>query len=112
MRNLLITSIVTIVMSYILPGITVETFLSALLFAFILGITNGLIGTIIKTMGCLLAILTLGLFNLIVNGAMVLLADKFVDGVQIDGLFTAIILSIVISIFSTGETRFSRDSYE
>ena len=84
--------------------------MSALIFAFILGITTGIIGKIIKTLGCLLTILTLGLFNLIVNGAMILLADNFVDGVLIEGMLTAIILSIVISIFATGETEANRNT--
>lgn len=110
MRKLLITTLVTIIMSYILPGIMVQSFMSALLFAFILGITNGIVGKIIKTLGCLLTFITLGLFNLFVNGAMVLLADSFVDGVYIDGFLTAIILSIVISLFATGDTEVDRNA--
>lgn len=111
MKNLLITTIVTIVMSYILSGIYVESFWSTLFFAFLLGIANGIIGKIIKTLGCLISLITLGLFNLLVNGAMVLLAANFVDGVRIDGYLTAIILSIVISLFATGETERER-AYE
>ncbi|WPC08127.1 phage holin family protein [Globicatella sp. PHS-GS-PNBC-21-1553] len=109
MKNLLITTVVTIVMSYILPGVTVNSFMGALIFAIILGITNGIIGKILKTVGCLLTIISLGLFNLVVNGAMVLLADNFVSDVHIEGLFTAIILSIVISIFTTTENKMELD---
>lgn len=105
MKNLLTTTIVTIIMSYLLPGIMVESFMSALFFAFILGIANGIIGKIIKTLGCLLTLITFGLFNLIVNGEMILLADNFVSGVHVNGLLTAIILSIAISIFTTSDNK-------
>ncbi len=101
MRKILITALTTLVMSYIVKGIVIDSLLTAVLFAIVLGLVNGTIGRLLKGLGCLLSFLSFGLFNLIINGAMVLLAARFLSGIHIDGLLTGILLSIVISIVST-----------
>lgn len=101
MMNLILTALVTLVMSQLVPGIQASSFWVAFLFALILGITNGILGNLIKFVGCLVNILTLGIFNLVVNALMIQLAAYFLDGMQIDGLFPAILLSIILSIFTT-----------
>ena len=99
--NLIITAIVTLILSHYLPGIVVSGFFSALFFALVLGIFNFFLGNILKLVGCLVNLITLGLFNAVINVFMVLLAAKMINGVYIDGFFSAAILAIAISFFTT-----------
>ena len=99
--NLIITAIVTLILSHYLPGIVVSGFFSALFFALVLGIFNFFLGNILKLVGCLVNLITLGLFNAVINVFMILLAAKMISGVSIDGFFSAAFLAIAISFFTT-----------
>ena len=48
-----------------------------------------------------ITIVTLGLFLLIVNALIILLADKLIDGFSVDGIWIAIIFSILLSILQS-----------
>ena len=101
MVNIIITAATTLLLSYILPGIEVSSQWGVLWFALVLGILNGTIGRLLKFMGCAVNFLTLGLFNLIVNALMVSLADALLDGIHINGFFTVILLSIILSVITS-----------
>ena len=65
------------------------------------GIVNVLIGTIIRILTLPLTILTLGLFSLLVNAALLRITDRFSDRLTIDEFFwTAIWAAIILSIVS------------
>lgn len=98
MKKLIIVSLTTLVATYILPGVEVEGIIPALFFAIILGLLNFTLGNFLKFSGCLINLLTLGLFNLIINTIMVLFADKFIDQMTIHGFLSALLLSVLIAI--------------
>lgn len=101
MLNIFVVTIVTLVMGYLLPGLYVSSFWGALLFALIFALINATIGRIIKFAGCALNLLTLGLFNLLINGLIVYMASGLISGVYIQNFFSAVILAVVISLFTT-----------
>lgn len=109
MLNIIITAATTLLLSYILPGIEVSSQWGVLWFALVLGILNGTIGHLLKFMGCAVNFLTLGLFNLIVNALMVSLADALLDGIHINGFFTVILLSIILSVITSYFNREEAD---
>jgi len=64
--------------AYLIPGIEVDGFVTALIFAVVLGIVNATLGVILKILTAPLNWLTLGLVSLVINVLMVLLVDKFI----------------------------------
>ena len=69
-------------------------FLAALL----LGLVNGFIRPIVILLTFPFTLVTLGLFLFVVNGAMVLLVDRVMDPMHVEGLGTAIVASLLVSI--------------
>jgi putative membrane protein len=87
------------------PGITaIDGWGTILVVALILGLVNALISPIIKLLTCPLIMLSLGLFTLIINAMMLLLAAAIARGVgigfQVDGFLPALLGSLVISVVS------------
>jgi putative membrane protein len=87
------------------PGITaVDGWGTVLIVALILGLVNALISPIIKLLTCPLILLSLGLFTLVINAMMLLLAAAIARGVgigfQVDGFVPALLGSVVISVVS------------
>lgn len=99
--RLLTTALVAYLLPYVLKGIHFDGFSTALIFAIVLGVLNLIVTPILKILGLPLTILTLGLFSLVINAAVVLLADQFIDGMTIDGFWWAFIFSIALSILTS-----------
>lgn len=98
--KLLVTAIAVLVAARIVPGIRVRSFGSALFFAGILAILNVLVGKLLVFLALPLILITLGLFLIVINGFLFWLADKIVEGVEVDGFGSAILGSLVTSFVS------------
>ncbi len=84
--------------SQIVPGFHVASLGSALVAAVVIGLVNATIGLVLKIVTLPLTVLTLGLFWLIINGLMLLLASQFVPGFIVMGFVPAFIGAIVLSL--------------
>src|SRR5258706_3081678 len=89
------------IVAKILPGIHLADFGSALVAAIIIGLVNALIKPVLLLLTLPISILTLGLFALIINAAMLLLASAISPGFKIDGFWWAFLGSILLSLVST-----------
>ncbi len=99
--RLIITAVVAYALPYVLTGIHIDGFSTAIVFAIVLGVLNLIVTPILKILGLPLTILTLGFFSLVINAAVVLLADYFIDGMKIEGFGWAFIFSIALSIITS-----------
>lgn len=99
--SLLLNTLAIIITAYVVPGIRVESFLSALLASIVLGIINTFIKPVLIFLTLPLTIITLGLFLFIVNAIVLRVTTLFVPGFMVDGWLPAIIGAIVLSIVST-----------
>lgn len=103
--NLLIRLLVTAVVAYLLakflPGIQFVDFTGAIIFAIVLGILNLIVTPILKLLGLPLTIITLGLFSLVINALVILIADYFVDSMNVNGFLWAFIFSIALSLVTS-----------
>ncbi len=95
---LLINGLVIYACAAVFSGIQVVGYGEAVVAALLLAVVNFLIRPVLVLLTLPITILTLGLFLLVINGAMVLLADWLLDGFNVNGLIWAIVLSIVLSI--------------
>ena len=85
---------------YVVPGVSVKNFGTALVAALILAFVNALIKPILILLTLPINILTLGLFILVINGLMFWLVSAVVKGFHISGFWPAFLAALVFSIFS------------
>ena len=99
--NLLITAVVVFILSKLLePHVVISSFGTAIIFALVLAFLNAIVKPLIIILTLPLTIITLGLFLLVINVLIILLADKFVEGIKIDGFLWAFIFGLLLSIIS------------
>jgi putative membrane protein len=96
----LITTLAILAVPYLISGVRVESFGSAMLTAAILGILNALVRPILIILTLPLTILTLGLFILIINALLFQLAGAIVPGMYVASFWSAFFASIIVSIVS------------
>ena len=95
--NWLIMTVAVIVASYILPGVTLAGFGTALLVALVLGLLNISIKPLLLILTLPINILTLGLFTLVINALIIMMASAIVPGFKVAGFWYSMLFSIVLS---------------
>jgi putative membrane protein len=88
------------VASRIVPGVHARSVTSLIAAGVILGLINALVRPILILLTIPLTLLTLGLFLFVVNGITVWLTAAFLKGVDVNGLWPAILASVVITVIS------------
>ena len=104
-RWLVITSVILLASS-LLSGIRVDSLLTAVMAAAVLGLINVFLRPILLILTLPLTILTLGIFAFILNALMLLLVSYFVPGFDVDGFFWAFLGALIISVVSWIANRF------
>jgi putative membrane protein len=88
------------------PHIVIDSYATAVVFVLILGILNAIIKPLLIILTLPITIITLGLFLLVINVLMVLLAGRFVSGIHIDGFLWAFIFGVLLSFISSTFSNF------
>jgi len=99
--RILISAIVAFGLSYILPGIHIDKFTTALKVALVLALLDTFLKPLLVILTFPITLLTLGLFLFIINGLIILLAHKFVPGFNVDSIWWAILFSLLLSIITS-----------
>lgn len=99
--KLLLNAMAVFVLAEILNGVYVDNYITSLIVAVVLSVLNVLVKPILIILTLPVTILTLGLFLFIVNAFIILLADKLIDGFRVDGMWTAILFSILLCILQS-----------
>lgn len=102
---------------YLVPGIHLDGGIGSFFgVALILGFVNAIIRPLLRALSCGLIVLTLGLFLLVINAAMLLLVEAIAQSVglrfQVEGFAAAFLGSIVISLISFLASLLLNDSDE
>lgn len=84
--------------SYLVPGVQVDGYLSAIIAAVLIAAANATIGLILRIFTFPLNVLTLGLISFIITVLMVLLVDQFMAGFNTSGFLSAALLAIVVAL--------------
>jgi len=95
------TAVAVIIAAYLLNGVHVDTTLTALIVALVLGLLNAIVKPILIILTIPITLVTLGLFLLVINILIVKLAAGIVSGFSVDGWFTALLFSFIVSIVSS-----------
>ena len=96
----LINAVALMAVAYLLPGIAVADFVTALVAALVLGLVNAVIRPILILLTLPVTLLTLGLFIFVINGLMFWFVGSFVSGFMVAGFWPGIFGAIGYSIVS------------
>ena len=86
--------------SYLVPGVTVAGFGTALVASLVIGLVNATIGVVVKLITTPIRWLTLGLFTLVINAVLFWLATTFVDGFEVGAATAALIGAIAYGLLA------------
>ncbi|MFA6297469.1 MAG: phage holin family protein [Candidatus Paceibacterota bacterium] len=98
--HFLLSALALAIASWIVPGVVLPGIWTTLLATFVLALINIFIKPILFVLTLPINILTLGLFSLVINALLILLATKIVPGFEVSGFLTAVLFSIVLSIIN------------
>jgi putative membrane protein len=88
--------------AWLLPGMDVNGgFFALLVIAAVFGLVNSILGRILKLLTLPLTVMTLGLFSLVINALMLLFTAWWLDRLDVDTFWTALVATLLISLFST-----------
>ncbi|MBI3573000.1 MAG: phage holin family protein [Candidatus Kerfeldbacteria bacterium] len=109
----LLSAIIIMLVSYLVPGIHVANFYTALLVALLLGLVNAIVRPILIILTLPITVLSLGLFLLFINAFLILFVSTVVKGFVVDGFGAALIAGLLLwllnwavnGMFSKEKTR-------
>lgn len=97
---ILINGLLVYLAAWLLPGVSVTGYGIAIITGLLLGLVNFFIKPVLTILTLPITILTLGLFLLIINAAMVLLVDWLVAGFEVRGWGWAILFTIILALMN------------
>src|SRR3989344_2537563 len=96
--KLFLSALAVFVSAYVIPGVRVESYVTALIVAGGLGVVNMILKPILVILTLPITILTLGLFYFVINAILVLLVASVVPGFFVSGFGAALLFSLVLSV--------------
>ena len=96
----ILNAVALLAVAYLLPGVTVASFGSALLAAVVLGLLNMLVKPVLTLLTLPITIVTLGLFLIVLNALLFWFAGSILRGFQVSGFWWAVAGAILYSLIS------------
>lgn len=107
--SLVLSTIAVMVTAYILPGVHVESFFTALVVAVVIGIVNSLILPFLLLITLPINILTLGLLTFVIIGFLVLGVSAIVPGFKVDGFWWALAFALILALINSFIHKIAKD---
>ncbi|MGZ3957959.1 MAG: phage holin family protein [Flavisolibacter sp.] len=98
--KVLVTAVAVYLAAYLLPGVTITDVKTTVIVVLVLALLNTFIKPILIILTIPITILTLGLFLLIINALMVKWAADLVSGFHVDGWWSALLVSLIVTVVS------------
>jgi len=96
--EILLMGLAMLLGSYLVPGVHIDGFGTAIIAAVLIALANATIGFILRLLTFPINFLTLGLVSFIITVLMILLVDNVMKGFSTSGFFAAAILAIVVAL--------------
>lgn len=97
----ILNAVALLAVAFVLPGIVIATFWSAMLAAVVLGLLNTLVKPLLILLTLPITVVTLGLFLLVLNALMFWLAGSLFKGFQVEGFWWAVAGAVLYSLISS-----------
>ncbi|MEO8760668.1 MAG: phage holin family protein [Bacteroidia bacterium] len=101
--KLILSTIAVLITAWLLPGVSIDgnSFFTAFMIAVVLAFLNAVLKPILVFLTIPVTILTLGLFYLVINALIIIIAEHLVSGFHVSGFFTALFFSLVLSLIAS-----------
>ncbi|HVA99634.1 MAG TPA: phage holin family protein [Bacteroidia bacterium] len=96
--KILISTFAILVTSFLLPSVHLHSIYTAIIVALVLAFLNAIVKPIMIIITIPITVFTLGLFLIVINAFIIILASRLVSGFDVDGFGTALIFGIVLWI--------------
>ena len=96
--EILLMGLAVLLGAYIVPGVAVDGYGTAIIAAILIALTNATIGFILRVLTFPINFLTLGLVSFIISVLMILLVDNLMSGFNTTGFWAAAFLAIVVAL--------------
>ena len=96
--NILVSAIAVLISAWLLPGVHVTDYVSALLVAVVLAFLNAVVKPILTILTIPITFFTLGFFLLVINALMIMLASRIIPEFHVNGFWWALIFSLILSL--------------
>lgn len=106
--RLVINALIIYLLAWLLPGIAVESYWSAIIVAIVLGLLNVFLKPILIVLTIPVTIVTLGLFLVVINAFIIMLAGNFVDGFVVSSFWWALLFSVLMSVLNSAFANASK----
>lgn len=99
--KLILNAIAVVITAYILPGVQLENFLAAVMLAAVLGLLNVSVKPLLILFTIPATIFTLGLFILVINAFIIMIADWIIPGFEVSSFWWALLFSLLLSFINS-----------
>ncbi|MFH0951205.1 MAG: phage holin family protein [bacterium] len=96
----LISSLAIMLIGWLIPGVVIASFWTALWLVVLLGLINITLKPLLIVLTLPINVLTLGLFTFIINAVLIMFASSIVKGFSVSGFLTALLFSLILSLFN------------
>ena len=110
--KILLTAVAVFVLAAILPGVEIANYATAVWVAFAIAVLNTFVRPLLIFFTLPATIVTLGLFLFVINALIILLAAHFIGGFIVSSFFSALVFSILLSIFRSALFKLLKDKKE
>jgi len=99
--KILLSAVAVVLLAKLIPGVTVDTYTTAIWVAFLIGILDAVIKPIFVILTLPITIVTLGLFLFVINAILILMANSWIDGFSVSSFWTALLFSVLLSFLES-----------
>jgi putative membrane protein len=97
----LVTSVAFLATAYLLPGVVVTSFGTAVIAAGVLGIINAVLRPLLVFLTLPITVVTMGLFLFVLNALIIMAVSSLVDGFSVANFWWALLFSIILSLINS-----------
>jgi putative membrane protein len=98
--NIVLSALAVFVTARILPGVTLDGFMTAVVVAVVLGLVNAVLRPVLILLTLPINVLSLGLFTFVIIGGLVQLVSWLVPGFQVASFWWALVFALVLWIIN------------
>ena len=99
--KVILSAVAVLVSAYLIPGINIDTFFTAIVVALVLSVINLIFRPLFIILTLPVTIITFGLFLIAINAFMIMIAGSFVDGFHVSGFWSALFFSFILSFLQS-----------
>ncbi|MCH7411346.1 phage holin family protein [Belliella sp. DSM 111904] len=99
--QLILGGLAVLITSYLLPGVSVEDFLTGVVIAALIALLNITVKPILIFLTIPITIVTLGLFLIVINALLILLCAEIVPGFTVDGFWWAVLFGLILGLINS-----------